>query len=135
MLDCFLIVIWATYLGRLLKIQLEENSIVAGCVCGDAYYQNTIGVTVLAEEHIQDIVLKIDRSNAPYVITKPFHHSQELIERHQDGAISIKLRVHMNFELERLILGFAETIEVLHPRRLRSRIKKKLRNAAAVYDV
>lgn len=102
---------------------------------GDKYYKNTIGVTVLNEEHIQDIVLKVDRSNAPYVITKPFHHSQKVIEKLSNGSIVIRLFVHINFELERLILGFGETIEVVQPRLLRKRINKKIEKAAEIYRI
>ena len=101
---------------------------------GDDYYKNTIGVTVLGEEHIQEIHLKIDRSNAPYVITKPFHHSQEILQRHNDASITIKLSVHINFELERLILGFGDSIEVISPRLLRKRIRKKLERAIKHYE-
>lgn len=100
---------------------------------GDMYYKNTIGVTVLAEEHIQNIVLKIDPSNAPYVITKPFHATQEIIERTTDGSVIVSLQIHINFELERLILGFGESIEVLQPRVLRKRIRKKLSKAVEKY--
>ena len=100
---------------------------------GDEYYKNTIGVTVLNEEHIQNIVLKVDRSNAPYVITKPFHHSQKIIEKLPNGSVIISLFVHINFELERLILGFGETIEVVKPKLLRKRINKKLEKAAELY--
>lgn len=101
---------------------------------GDTYYKNTIGVTVLDEKHIQEIILKIDRSNAPYVITKPFHTTQEILENHQDGSVTIKLQVHINFELERLILGFGDAIEVIEPRLLRKRIQKKLQTAVSKYD-
>lgn len=107
---------------------LEEN------FNGDNYYKNTIGVTVLDEKHVQTILLKIDRSNAPYVLTKPFHNSQKLIEKHNNGSVTISLNVHINFELERLILGFGETIEVLAPRLLRKRIKKKLNQASKLYE-
>ena len=102
---------------------------------GDEYYRNTIGVTVLSQEHIQDIVLKIDRSNAPYVITKPFHHSQKIIEKLPNGSVVIRLHVHINFELERLILGFGETIEIIQPRLLRKRISKKLEKAVKLYQI
>jgi len=100
---------------------------------GDAYYKNTVGVTVLADEHVQEIVLKIDKSNAPYVITKPFHHSQKIIENHGDGSITIKLKVYINFELERLILGFGDAIETIAPRLLRKRISEKLNRASKLY--
>jgi predicted DNA-binding transcriptional regulator YafY len=100
---------------------------------GDDYYKNTIGVTVLHEKHIQEIILRIDKSNAPYVVTKPFHYTQEVLKTHEDESITVKLNVHINFELERLILGFGDTIEVIEPRVLRKRIRRKLENAVKKY--
>lgn len=100
----------------------------------DEYYKNTIGVTVLDEKHTQTILLKIERSNAPYVITKPFHHSQKVEEKLSDGSVVISLRVHINYELERLILGFGDSIEVLAPRILRRNIKAQLLNASKYYE-
>jgi len=106
---------------------------VQGKFNGDDYYKNTIGVTVLNDEQCKEVVLKIDRSNAPYVITKPFHHSQEVLEKFPNGGIQIKIKVHLNFELERLILGFGNSIEVISPRVLRNKIKRKLKLAFGVY--
>lgn len=100
---------------------------------GDEYYKNTIGVTVLNDKQIQKVILKIDKNNSPYVLTKPFHHSQEVIEKLEDGSTIIQLQVHLNFEFERLILGFGETIEVLQPKLLRKRICKKLEKAYRLY--
>ena len=100
---------------------------------GEDYYKNTIGVTVLAEEHVQEIHLKVDRSNAPYVITKPLHHTQEIIEKLEGGSIIVKLDVHINYELERLILGFGECMEVIKPKSLRRKIKRKLQKAVEIY--
>ena len=100
---------------------------------GDEYYKNTIGVTVLNQDQLQEVLLKIDRSNAPYVLTKPFHHSQEVVKRNADGGITVKLYVHLNYEFERLILGFGDAIEVLGPRLLRNRMKKKMERAYQLY--
>ncbi|WP_025740586.1 helix-turn-helix transcriptional regulator [Aquimarina pacifica] len=101
---------------------------------GDVFYKNTIGVTVLNDEQLQEVILKIDRNNAPYVITKPFHHSQEIVEKHEDGSTIIKLFVHLNFELERLILGFGDAIEVRSPKLLRKKIRQKLERAHNLYN-
>lgn len=89
----------------------------------DKYYSNTFGVTVLSDEDIIDIEMKVDSKNAPYVLTKPFHASQEMIGEYADGSVLISLRLHHNFELERLILGFGPAITILKPRRLKQRIK------------
>ena len=99
----------------------------------DQFYHNTYGVTVMNDEQIIDAELKVEASNAPYVLTKPFHHSQKLLETYPDRSIRISLRVHHNFELERLILGFGETIEVLGPPLLRKRIRNKLGRAFGKY--
>lgn len=101
----------------------------------DKYYSNTIGVTVLREDHIVDVELKVDKENAPYVMSKPFHSSQEMIGEFPDGAILIKMRVHHNYELERLIMGFGDSITVLKPRRLKQQIKKKIRRAFENYEM
>lgn len=98
----------------------------------DNYYKNTIGVTVL-NNRLRKTVLKIDQYNAPYVLTKPFHHSQNLIETLEDKSIIIELFVDLNYEFERLILGFGDSIEVLKPKALRTRIKNKIRRALENY--
>ena len=67
------------------------------------------------------------------MLTKPFHTSQKVIEQLPDGSILIQLYIHINYELERLILGFGESIEVIKPRILRSSIRRKLQKALEGY--
>lgn len=112
-----------------LKTTYQRNGFDA-----DLYYANTYGVTVLPPEHVKEVILEIDRSNAPYVLTKPFHHSQQVIEMKKDGSVIISMQVHQNFELERLILGFGDSLKVLAPRQLKQRIKKKLKGALDNYE-
>lgn len=100
---------------------------------GDLYYKDTYGVTVLGDKMLMDVVLKIDRDNAPYVLTKPFHHSQMLVKTLEDGAVIIQLRVHLNMEFDRLILGFGPCIEVLKPKILRNRIRNRFKMAYEQY--
>ena len=99
----------------------------------DVYYKNTIGVTVLSDNHLYDVVLKVNRLHAPYVFTKPIHHSQQLVETHKDNSMTFSLRVHNNFEFQRKILGLGDGVEILHPRIIRNQIKKILKNAADQY--
>jgi predicted DNA-binding transcriptional regulator YafY len=122
-------------LDRIEKIDFDlKTKYIQGKFNGDEYYKNTIGVTVLNDEQCKDVVLKIDRLNAPYVITKPFHHSQEILEKLPSGGVRVKIKVHLNYEFERLILGFGDSIEVISPKVLRSKIKRKLKTALSVYE-
>lgn len=98
----------------------------------DEFYKDTIGVTVLKNQPPETIVFQIGRENAPYVITKPFHKSQELLGTHEDGSSIFRMKVHHNLELERLLLGFGKHIKIISPtslkRKLRSHYRKALRN-------
>lgn len=101
----------------------------------DTFYKDVVGVTVNQGERASNIKLWVDRYNAPYVITKPMHHSQLIEKENEDGSIEINIKVKINFELERLILGFGEAIKVIQPERLRKRIAKKLVKAVSYYDL
>lgn len=100
----------------------------------DIFYKDVVGVTVNQGERASNIKLWIDRFNAPYVITKPMHHSQIIEKKNEDGSIEINIKVKINFELERLILGFGDAIKVMQPERLRKRIAKKLEKATSLYS-
>lgn len=112
----------------------EENNIdyVDNDVDGDVYYKDVIGATV-SNSRPQRIQFWVDKKNAPYVITKPFHKSQRTIKQTKDGVI-FNIFVQINYELERMILGFGDSIEVIKPDKLRNRILGKLHRAAANYE-
>jgi predicted DNA-binding transcriptional regulator YafY len=87
----------------------------------DSYFDDVIGVTKNIEQKPVLIILEIDRENAPYVITKPLHNSQKIIER-KSQCLVFSIEVIWNFELERELLGFGESIKVLSPKKLKGRI-------------
>lgn len=92
----------------------------------ERYFEDTIGVTKTSKDRRQRVILEINSSNAPYVETKPLHQSQQTIQKKEDGSIIIRIDVVLNFELEREILGFGESIKVLAPRKLQNFIKRRL---------
>ncbi|MBW8685931.1 helix-turn-helix transcriptional regulator [Chitinophaga rhizophila] len=97
------------------------------------YYKHVVGVTVSSNLRVQNVRILVTHEHAPYILTKPMHHSQELLETREDGII-INLKVQQNFELEREILGYAEGMIVLSPHSLRDRIQKKLKRGVQNYD-
>lgn len=100
----------------------------------EKFYKNVVGVTVNTRMQPRKIELWIDKINAPYVITKPLHSSQRLIETYVDGSIKIHLFLIENYELERLLLGFGDGLEVLQPPRLRNRMKAILQKSLEKYN-
>ncbi len=99
----------------------------------DTYYDDLIGVTKTAKDKTWNVVLQIDRQNAPYILTKPIHHSQKLLQQDTDWIVVV-IQVVLNFELEREILGFGESMKVLSPRILVNKIKRRLEKANHIYS-
>ncbi|WP_417940179.1 helix-turn-helix transcriptional regulator [Flavobacterium sp. RS13.1] len=100
----------------------------------ESYYKNVIGVTVNSGLQPRRIELWIDAENAPYVLTKPLHPTQRLIQENKDKSIIIHLFIIPNYEMERLLLGFGCGIEILRPEGFRKRMKGILQKALTKYD-
>jgi hypothetical protein len=99
----------------------------------DTWFNDLLGVTKSEKDKAQKVVLFVNKYHAPYVLTKPIHHSQQLLKEDEQGII-IRIDVVLNFELEREILGFGECMQVLAPRILATHIKKRLEKATQVYN-
>lgn len=97
------------------------------------FFDDTIGVTKQISDKARRVVIKIDRQQAPYVVSKPFHKSQKVECRLPDGSILLSLSVVINNELERLILGYGDHAEVIEPPEFRKRVGESVIKAADYY--
>jgi predicted DNA-binding transcriptional regulator YafY len=115
-------------LDRIISIEVDEKTSYKPSQISsiDDYFRDVIGVSVSLNVRAENVKIWINPENAPYVETKPLHHSQQIIERNCDGSIVISIHVQLNFELEREILGFGDSMVVLTPKRLVNRIAKKV---------
>ncbi len=120
-------------LDRVISIEKINAEYIDKNIDGDHFFKEVIGVTVSQRNRPMNVIFWIDKNNAPYVKTKPFHHSQEIIEELEDGTV-FKISVQINFELERVILGFGESIKIIQPTKLKKKIIHKLRIAYKNYE-
>ncbi len=98
-----------------------------------SYFKHAIGVSVSPRLKPASVLLFITRKHAPYVKTKPLHHSQQVISEDYYGIL-VSLDVQHNFELEKEILGFGDGIKVVAPEKLRRTIKERLAGALDLYQ-
>ncbi|HAC21764.1 MAG TPA: WYL domain-containing protein, partial [Porphyromonadaceae bacterium] len=92
------------------------------------YFYDVIGVTVPYKKEPEKITLRIDRKRYNYIASKPFHPSQtELKDLSDEGTIVIRLKLVPNYEFETLLLGFADSVEVIEPQLLREAILSRSR--------
>lgn len=122
-------------LDRIISITLNKDKLYQPNGSGhtpETYYEHTIGATVM-DLRPSRVRIAVRNEHIPYVLTKPLHKSQQVVESGA-GRTVIELRVVQNFELEKEILGFGEGMEVLEPLKLRNRIKDRIRKAAELYS-
>lgn len=99
----------------------------------ETWFRDMVGVTVLEGVQQQEVIIRVAPLQARYLETKPLHHSQQVIQR-DPGFVDFAYRLQPNYELEEVLLGLAEQVEVLQPQGLRKRIKRRLNLALEHYN-
>lgn len=113
-------------LDRITSIEESKNKYLPNkTIDFDEYFEDIIGVTLSNEGKVEKVVIKASNELLPYIKTKPIHGSQKLKEQGLSHTL-ITLDIIPNYELESLILSFGEGVEVLHPKSLRDKIKKRV---------
>lgn len=121
-------------LDRMEKIETDESlPYIDKDLDGDEYFKDIVGVTVSESMDPRNVIFWVDSGNAPYVKTKPLHKSQEIIREDQDGTL-FKICVQINFELERLLLGFGNSLIVHKPKKLRMKMEEKFNEGSKNYQ-
>ncbi len=121
-------------LDRIQKLEISDVPYKGDPTITPDFYKDVVGVSVSQNQAPEEIQLFIDNANAPYVLTKPIHPSQKIINRNHQG-VTISLRVQPNFELEREILGFGQRVKVLKPRNLKNRIHNIIHKMMDQYEM
>lgn len=95
------------------------------------YFEDLIGVTKPNEQVPCDVILHFNESTGKYIESKPIHESQH--GHWQNSVFQVKLHVIINYELEKLILSYAESVKVISPKLLELRIKSRIQEALTQY--
>lgn len=97
------------------------------------WFEDLIGVTRPEQSAPQTIRLRVKAARAPYLLTKPLHHSQQLLKTYANSDVLLSLHLILNQELTALLLGFGADLEVKEPETLRNQIGNLLKAAAKQY--
>jgi len=122
-------------LDRIISIDFDFNlPFIDDDFDAENYYKDVIGVTVNEGLRAEKMLIWFNAENAPYVTTKPIHASQVTDQVNGDGSIVVSLKLKVNYEFERLVLGFGNGAHILEPQHLRRRIKAKIESALKLYE-
>ncbi len=95
--------------------------------------KNIIGVSITEGHAPIEIQFWVSASQVPYILSRPLHASQKLIDTQSEGGV-FSLQLVPNFELEQIILMFGERMKVLSPSDLADRIQTRIRLAMGLYE-
>lgn len=121
-------------LDRIISVDKSEKPFRASPTFdAESYFKHAIGVSVSPNLEPEEVRLFVTHKHAPYVLTKPFHPSQQVVDKDYYG-VTISLKVHHNFELEKEILGLGDGVKVIAPKRLRKNIQARVQGALDLYQ-
>lgn len=92
------------------------------------YFEDIIGVTKPENGRIEKVLIQIMGKTAKYIETKPIHGSQKC-KWLNARTLEVSLEVMINYELERMLLSYADTCRIIKPVDLKRRINERLRAA------
>ena len=124
-------------LDRVIEVTSSEAPYVTNTTLNlTTYFRDVVGVSIETNGRTERVEIFVEQSHLPYVLTKPIHRSQQLQQKIPGGGI-ITLDVQLNFELEKELLGYGETIQVRSPPQLVRRLKKRvaLTHRLYTYDI
>lgn len=97
------------------------------------YFEDMIGVTKPEDAKIENVVLHFFGRTAKYIESKALHGSQRA-KWINVNTLEVSLQVMVNYELERLILSYCESVKVIHPQNLVDTIRRRLSEGLNIYQ-
>lgn len=96
----------------------------------EEYFKDVVGVTIKEDEPVQDIeFLVYDEKTYNYLLTKPFHSSLSLMKEYgsPEDPARMKVTVRPNFELDAVLLRYADNLRIISPDSFRQHFLSRAR--------
>jgi len=97
----------------------------------ETFFRYSIGI-IAPQGEPESILLSVQKTQAQYLITQPWHDSQN-IERETEEAVIFSFRVHPTYEFRSLLLSLGKDAEVLEPAALRRSMRQEIKEMLQLY--
>lgn len=97
------------------------------------FFKYSFGITQVHGAKPEKVELVFTNQEAPYILSQPLHHSQEIV-RHDKEGLHIRLQVYLTHELVMAVLGYGKEVTVLKPALLIQQIKKEITEMNKLYQ-
>lgn len=116
-------------LDRIKSVELSADAYIPGEIDFEDYFEDLMGVTRPDCETVH-ILLSFSKSRFPYVLSKPLHGSQMIIDQNR---CQIQIEVKPSRELYQQLLSFGPDVEVLSPESVRNEMAQKITEMQNLY--
>jgi predicted DNA-binding transcriptional regulator YafY len=117
---------WNVAIDRIVSvIPCSVPFVVNEIIDWQEYFSDMIGVSKGVDAVLENVVLHFNQLTGKYMENKSIHETQ----KHKwidEFTLELKIKVMVNYELERLILSYGESVKVIEPQHLKDRIKERL---------
>jgi predicted DNA-binding transcriptional regulator YafY len=120
---------WNMAIDRIVSITESNNPYIPNTeIEWHEYFEDIIGVTKPENAQTEKLLLHFKGKTGKYMESKPIHGSQKS-KWIDENTLEISLKIMINYELERLLLSYADSVIVLEPKSLSTRILNRLNSA------
>jgi predicted DNA-binding transcriptional regulator YafY len=125
---------WNLSLDRIIKITEIRRAYIPNTEYDwSEYFDDMIGVTKPDNAESENITLLFYGKTGHYIESKPIHGCQK--HRWLDSeTLEVNLELIVNYELERFILSYADSVKVIQPSSLVEKVKARMVNGVKQYD-
>lgn len=99
----------------------------------DGFFNNIVGVTRDWNRQPEEIIIEVENIRLPYLLTKPIHSTQEVVEEREDSAL-LRLFVVPNVELCQILLSYGSYVRVLSPESVRDYMTQEIEFMCENYE-
>lgn len=114
-------------IDRIISINASNVLFTKSIINWSDYFSDMIGVSKSDGALEEEIVLQFDELTGKYMENKPIHETQK--HKWVGDKFELKIKLIINYELERLILSYGDCVKVIAPDHLKEKIKERLKNA------
>lgn len=118
-------------LDRIRDIQDSDIKYRKQNFSAEEYFKNSIGI-ISPEGLPPRILIAVQKTQAQYMISQPWHESQN-IDDESDDEIIFSFKLHPTYEFISLLLSYGKDLKVLSPESLKSNIKGQLEAMMGYY--
>ncbi len=124
---------WNVAIDRIVAVSPIDIPFVANeTIDWQEYFSDMIGVSRAEGAVLENVVLHFNQLTGRYMENKSIHETQKHKWINAD-TLELKIKVIINYELERLILSYGESVTVIEPQHLIDKIKLRVKNTLLNY--